>query len=58
MNALKMARSFRKMEVEIEIKSRLKTRMAGKNARDAGLSATNKIKRVMKGALDRFHRDG
>ena len=38
-----------KLDVEIE---RQKTKMAGENARDAGLPATDEMKPVVKGALD------
>ena len=31
--------------------------MAGENVRDAGLSATDQIKSVMKGALNRLHKE-
>ena len=31
--------------------------MAGENVRDAGLSATDQVKRVIKGALDRLHKE-
>ena len=31
--------------------------MAGENVRDAGLLATDQMKRVMKGALDRLHKE-
>ena len=31
--------------------------MAGENARDAGLSASNEMKRVMNGSLDRLHKE-
>ena len=31
--------------------------MAGENVRNAGLSATDQMKRVMKGALDRLHKE-
>ena len=34
-----------------------KKRMAGGNVRDAGLSATDQMKRVMKGALDRLYKE-
>jgi len=47
-----------KWEIEIERKRpRRKTRMAGENARDAGLSATEEKKRVMMGALDCLHKE-
>ena len=31
--------------------------MAGENVRDAGLSSTDQMKRVIKGALDRLHKE-
>ena len=42
---------------EFQRRPRRKKRMAGENVRDAGLSATNQMKRVMKGALDRLHKE-
>ena len=46
-----------KWGVEFERRPRPKKRMAGENVRDAGLSATDQMKRVMKGALDRLHKE-
>ena len=46
-----------KWGVEFERKPRPKKRMAGENVRDAGLSATDQMKGVMKGALDRLHKE-
>ena len=34
-----------------------KKRMAGENVRDAGLSVTYQMKRIIKGALDRLHKE-
>ena len=46
-----------KWGVEFERRSRRKKRMAGENVRDAGLSATDQMKRVMKGALGRLYKE-
>ena len=46
-----------KWGVEFERRPRHKKRMAGENVRDAGLSATDQMKRVVKGALDRLYKE-
>ena len=46
-----------KWGVEFERRPRRKKRTAGGNVRDAGLLATDQMKRVMKGALDRLHKE-
>jgi hypothetical protein len=43
--------------VEVERRQRRKKRMAGEQARDAGLTAKEEMNRVMKGTLDRLHRE-
>ena len=46
-----------KWGVEFEKRPRNKKRMAGENVRDADLSATDQMKRVMKGAFDHLHKE-
>ena len=46
-----------KWGIEFERKPRRKKRIAGENIRDAGLWATDQIKRVMKEVLDRLHKE-
>ena len=46
-----------KWGVEFERRPRRKKRMAVENVRDASLLATNQMKRIMKGALDRLHKE-
>ena len=46
-----------KWSVEFERKPRRKKRTAGENIWDAGLSATDQMKCIMKGALDRLHKE-
>ncbi|KAJ6668573.1 hypothetical protein lerEdw1_012055 [Lerista edwardsae] len=44
-------------DVEIERHVRCRKTMAGEKCRDAGLTAKQEIERIMKGALDRLHRE-
>ena len=46
-----------KWGVEVERRLRRKKELAGENVRDEGLSATDQMKRVMKGALNRLHKE-
>ena len=43
--------------IEVERRQRRKKRMADENSRDAGLTAKEEMERVMKGTLDRLHRE-
>ena len=46
-----------KWGVEVERRLRCKKELAGENVRDEGLPATDQMTRVMKEALDRFHKE-
>ena len=58
MNVWKMGKSFATNgALNLKEGRDAKKRMAGANVRDAGLSATDQMKRVMKGALDRLYKE-
>ncbi|XP_053158016.1 uncharacterized protein LOC128347425 isoform X2 [Hemicordylus capensis] len=48
---------YQEWNIAVEGRQRRKKRMAGENSRDAGLTAKEEMERVMKGTLDRFHRE-
>ena len=57
MNVWKMGKSFG-INGELNLKEgRDAKKMAGENVRDAGLSATDQMKRVMKEAFERFYKE-